>query len=1215
MNLLPLSLLSPHRLVSLARKEYARGDNRRALMAVDKALEKLARKFPSVFNTSSDSASQASEAWLLKGQVHKAAGEKTFATASFFSAYQLNTSDGDTLNFLTSELLEAGDLSERAKSVYLNFLTPGRHLGKSERSKRNLLLLEILSGPDWNRPQTISVTERWNKIISSLRKDLAWPHRHLGEIALSYGDWSKAVRSFQAALGLSPSNYKTQQNLAFALLKAERFQEAKGRLDDLISQQRNLGALLLRAHAHRALGDYARAALDFRMAADGNDLLDEGRLVYAEACINSGYLDEAMGQLNLVDDYYDPRCLLLRGIIDETQHRVSEALFNFSLVMFSTDFCGQAVSRTLALLARRPDAPEGLTTLNGVPESYWDDLYWSVRGNVLLDLGQVAEAVDAWALVMYPDHDLRETINSAVRNHLAALYARGKDLAIIREVRNGLAATTDSDEVAEIVVAALSRYALKGLRRHSDLIKLLKDIDLVAGSFPDYGEPSRFDLLRALVHVSHFDYAKATEIFAKFGPEFAGNEELILLIANCSALSGAAEQCLGALKSVKKEDHRAIKIRCALSAINGEWNAAAKSLAELPSSHDYDEFRAAILFGAGRWTELETLNGHAAHAGSYYRIAHRLQSGDGDSATRILSSIPVEEPCRARSDRLFGWLHLQEAHNFRNSGERTRANECLIDALILWPEENGPASCLNSLAANLMSSLLGKKNGVNAIGVMFEAWAAGRDPADPASCHNLGIFHFCNGVRSAESGDFEGAIESWEKSIAYICIPLSNQTYLMEWVRRRLQSYRISQAVDSIQIQQDLLRYYDACWKKWSEELTNRSMEAEAARVSDLAIALRAELRGADLLSMLGGFSITANSFEKISAGPTFISMTGHARSFAAFLSDLKVKDLESPKSSGDDPLAALLDFIAKREVEESEGAIDPALKERLELLFSGLRCATIRQEDGSLESALRRLREVKTTFDARIANGARRKTERYRVHLTERNPAFERQRGRTDFRELARRQEVKLLMALGEQDFAATDDRISSGIEYWREVISLAWDVEYERVVQKLRETAMGRAYVLRHKGQLQQAVRLLEAAYELCNDEEVRNLLSTYYAEEGVEAAHREEWVQAVSRLRKATDLNPQSMYAQPNLARVLIFVADEVQLTDPTLASALLQEVMQSMRVCRDLDPDNDEYRTTEILSRAKLNMLSIRAGEITMDDLSPEDRIGIALLLMR
>jgi hypothetical protein len=101
------------------------------------------------------------------------------------------------------------------------------------------------------------------------------------------------------------------------------------------------------------------------------------------------------------------------------------------------------------------------------------------------------------------------------------------------------------------------------------------------------------------------------------------------------------------------------------------------------------------------------------------------------------------------------------------------------------------------------------------------------------------------------------------------------------------------------------------------------------------------------------------------------------------------------------------------------------------------------------------------------------------------------------------------------------------------------------------------------------------------------------------------------AVTKLRQATLLNSQSIYAQENLAYALLFLAEEMR-SEPILARMLLEEAITAIDICRSLDEHNEDYKKTHRVTTAKWNLMRIELGEITMNDLAPEDMLGLILL---
>lgn len=1192
MNLWPLSLRSSPKLLSFARRKCLQGKYPKALPAVDLVMKRLAASASSSEPTL-ESYSQTWEALLLKGHILRNLGETGAATVAFLLAYKLLPIDDDALEFLAAELLRDGDLGETARTVYLDYLA-GEHSRNPRRNKTNLQLLESLSAPQWKQGESFESTLGWNQIICQRRPDLAWPHRHIGAIAIAWADWDTAVDSLQQAHDLERSNTKTLQDLAYALFRVARFQDAKTYLDRLISGQPRNSALLLRAHVHRGLKNFAAAVRDFRRVSELNALTDEERLSYAEVCINAGYLDEAAKELWQLYWYYDARWLLLSALVDEAEERYDQALTKLDQVIaMDLNLAFQAVPRVLNLLARNPELPDGREILDAIPAEYRDDSYWIIKGNILLALGRTQQAFEAWLEVAYLNNEQFAALASLERYHLATLYNQNRDLDIIRLLRKELLFQTDSDEIAEIIVSSLSRFVCKNLNVTFRPEKFFKDIELIETWFPGSADADRLELLRALVHTACGHYEEAAQIFSQLPP--STNDEINLQVARCAIHNGAWLDCLETLNCVDRKNRQANRIRCALSALHGNWEAAGQYLSRLPSQTDLDKFNAAILFRTGKWTELQNLNGSARYVADYYRIAHHLQCGNDQLAAELLASIPPHDPHRVLSNWLFGWRQLQPDQS-RITGDQC-LEDTLLAALTLWPDGRGPASCVKNLNVTFMRALLLNEKALEAFGAVLEADARSSGPTHSASCHNLGLFHFCSGIRYAADDNFEGTFESWQKAIAYIAVALADEDYMAQWIGQRLQSYGIDQHVETRQIVDQVARHYDATFKKTSEELANRSRPVESGMVSDLVLALWSELNAARALKTLGGFDIRVGS-EKVGAGPIFISMMDEEHAFAAFLSNLKLRYAELPEDLSDDPVAALWQIVENWKSQEAEGALDPSTKERLEKLYSVLRFAVVRHEENNLESALKRLREARSSFrvPATLPRPKSRACAAVNcVNLAQRNPAFARKGGRRDFLSLAKRYEIELLTLLGEHDVASIDNRVDSGIEYWREALSLAQDTgEYVWVTQKIQEVGIGRAQFLHLKNDLPEAIALLEQVNELCGDEEVGKALSKLIGVRGVRANNNGELEVAVQDLRYAVSLCPHSVYTQFNLAIILHNLAGDVLNDNPERAQLLLEEALEAINVCRDVDGDNEQYWETQSKIKDDLNWLRFELG---------------------
>jgi tetratricopeptide (TPR) repeat protein len=1213
MNLLPLSLRSPDALVRIALESLRGGNYTRALQAADKALAKLTNPQSTVLAPTYVDSSKAGAVWAIKGHAHYGLNDTDTAINAYINALDLNALDIPGVIFLTTELLNRKDLSDRARNIYLNYLSLTRDVDP-QYIQKTLDMLEKLSAPDWSRPETIDLTTVWNRAINAQRSDLSWSHRHIGAISIYYGEYWNAISSLEEACRLNPGDFKARQHLALALFKSEEYRLALEHLNRLTGKQVTNHTLLLRAHIHRVLGNHVSAAKDFKSALYNVDLSDEDRLCYVETCINAGYVEDAAEALDLVVDT-DDRWTLLCAIVDQLNGRLEDALAGFIELAGTDQFCWQATSRILRLLAENPRVSGALDALDAVLEYYRDYPYWAVRGNVLLGLGYPEESLEAWSRVYFPSEALSETIRSVGQHYFSTLYANGNYGQIVRAVRRELAYGMDCPEVAEIVVAALARYILTHLNAAARPRRFLKDIDLVEQIFANSADPEKLDLLRALVHTRRGHYEKAADFFSSLSQTSRENEEIALQIARCSLHTGSVTDCWRALAGVSYEHPRAAAIRCALSALNGDWLAASQYFCGSSIPKEHDRFKAAVFYSGGLWPELESINGSSAEVADYYRIAHLLETGNRESAMQLHNSLPADEPAKAFSNRLFGWLHLQEAKDFNRQGQQAPAFDKLVNALLLWPDAAGPASCVRPPDSKLPDALLQKVNGVQPLLGMIEAQAASRDPADPVSCHNLALEEFCNGVRNARNNDFEGAIQNWQRSIAYIAAALANETYIAAWLYHRLDVYQADETAEPSLVEKNVVQFYEATFERWSDRLNDRSLRVEAERVSNLGLMLRAELAAARLLKKIGGFPVPDDPFDRICVGPIFISMSGYEKAFASFVTQLQLNYLDVPEFQEDeDPVAALMNMMERWEQQEKEGAVDPADKERLERLFSVLRVSTILHEEGKSDAALSHMppmRKVDSNGRGPRDNGLRVATRRR--SLTRRSPAFARTGGAEDFQESALRLEIDLLTALGEQDVASTENRINEGLEHWSAALSLTTNSEqYEVVAAKIRATALGRANVLRDRDQSAQAIGLLERVNDLCGDEEVRNLLSRFHAVEGVQAALGGDWHTGAIKLRHAVTLNTNSLYAHSNLVNALFHFIDIEFTRNPHLARAYLEEALESMAVCRDLDAHNEEYRETQLLAKTRLNSLRIDAGEITITDLPPDEVLALIFL---
>ncbi len=184
------------------------------------------------------------DAWLLKGHIHREMGQSTEAAAASLVAQRLAGADRDSLAFLIGYLLEARGGDPVSGTTDLEDLLRSADIAAPEGRARALLALEGL--------------------CEGL--DLAWTLRFLGRMALTRSDWRRAATCLGRAYELEPEAQVCDQ-LAVALVRTSRHEEALRFLDLAIAGRPSPRSLAMRGHVLRRLGDPAGAVRDFLLVA------------------------------------------------------------------------------------------------------------------------------------------------------------------------------------------------------------------------------------------------------------------------------------------------------------------------------------------------------------------------------------------------------------------------------------------------------------------------------------------------------------------------------------------------------------------------------------------------------------------------------------------------------------------------------------------------------------------------------------------------------------------------------------------------------------------------------------------------------------------------------------------------------------------------------------------------------------------------------------
>ena len=293
--------------------------------------------------------------------------------------------------------------------------------------------------------------------------------------------------------------------------------------------------------------------------------------------------------------------------------------------------------------------------------------------------------------------------------------------------------------------------------------------------------------------------------------------------------------------------------------------------------------------------------------------------------------------------------------------------------------------------------------------------------------------------------------------------------------------------------------------------------------------------------------------------------------------------------------MEAILDF----DIDEGPPAIDAASLESLQRLYSSMRFAAVLQRRGNLEQALARLRAFPAADRAPS------------ISTPHPDPDPGRDQREARLRDVAVAFEVSLLIQLGERSVAATDQSSLAGVRYWREAMGQAPTAEARAtIVDRVRETMLGRVEVLREKARFDEAIALLQAVPDLCEDDRVRGALALMFAGRGIAAANAGRWARAAQDLRAARSMNRNSPYINSNLALALKGWAGDCLAAEPARACALLREALAIADEGLQADPTDPRFQdvsigAAEALGHARLAAGEVRPGELMRQVLSESE----------
>lgn len=1129
--MLHLRFRPPASHIAKARRLLDARNYESALTAARLSLDKL--RDAATHGSEPDSRALRAEASMLEGVALLRLDRRSDAVAPLIAGAACLDDQPEALEFLATELLGQRTLTQEVFDLILQYVRHPSSADDAPACAANLTRLRRRLQPV-RRDGRHGPLTKWNEAISAARPHLAWPKVHLGLIRASAGAFTDAADLFEQACAVDPLDLK-----AIALLHYSRSRLCKGDAASSVPHRcadDDWRTLLVWAHTYRASGDASASAAAFR-AADATKPLDPENLhVYAEALLNSGNPRAARDVLRRLSGRDSPRRTLLAAAASQSPHAAIKLL---ERLRADETYGLQATRRLVAMVAHGRFVAGADTMLESVPPAHRDDIYWLACSNVALRAGDGSRAVSALASVREPVESLDEHATRLAHWHCASLFNAGRYMTLLRFIASATPRSVLSPAVEELASCALTHLARTASLNRFHAVGAAELVARIGSALPAILQ--RPDVQAACAVLASTSGTRGTAATRNQPPGLTGR-----LRSNREPTTADTA------------DRRERRIAAGEAALAGDVHRALELL-DRPDAEPGDApFIAALCFRGGLFDRIER-RAESDGAFAYYAAVTSAMSGDLASAARWLTLSPCgkDHTLAAASTAFDAWMSLRNALDRLRQGDAAAFTNGVADALSRWRDEASPAHRLPHLYARLTSAFA-DANRRSELQIGLEQ--LGDRDADAGHCHRLAIYQLSEAGRCADQKSWKEAVDCFESASAHLCVALADEEYLHDWVGRRLATYGVSAGDGHSLVTSTVTEALQRVLRGWEPRLRDSGEDHLLSRLEDADIALRAELRGAQLLRALGGFAPDAELSKTIVAGPEFVGRTGRGPRLAVFLNDSKKND--------------------------SIGL--------LRLLYSRLRHAVVLEEDGRLIEALERVRRRPEGCSANCAGGSRLRCDERSEQFARCNPAFAYEGGGAALDRTTADFEESLLLKAGELAIASTDDRVDEGLQFWRSALDVAVNDRTE-TSRRIRTTTLGRGRVLRDSDRLEEGVRLLEAVNELCGDEEIEGLLADLHARLGVNIGNKTgDWQAAVSRLRRARELNSRSTYIDRNL---VVCLANRAREMDEAGMSELLQEAVDIARINIFRDPLNAEWRELSAMVRSDLLVEHFSHAEVS------------------
>ncbi len=1165
---IPACLLSTGQILHKAEELCSSGNIDAALALTERVLDRLERRSHRR-RISQRHRTALALARRIRGKTLFEADREPEGFEEILRAHELEGSDWETLCLLVSSLLNIGDWRPVVRQTYLDYLEQSLH-EEDPNFSANLRRMQQLSAPSRVAPSKHESVRHWNEKILSVRRDVAWAHRHLGQIALSSGDYNQAVESLSQAAQLE-SDRSAQLYLAYALGMQNQLKSAEDRLDEVIREEPSRCALLLRAHVLRRLGAATEAARDFACAGRQGRLTVEESLAYAECLLNSEDTEAATIILASLSAQNDPRYLVLAALADHAAGRSEDALRTVSQIAPSAAVLHFAGPRIVGIVARCLHAPDAINVLDLVPAEVRDNTYWIVRGNVFLDRQQLKEAIECWVKVG-GDPTVQVQIRAATRHLLSSMYREGDDKGIIDLARRRPGAQTDRAS-EQIVTAALLRYFDRvSSREDADWCRVADEVEAIERQLAHPNDTVR--LIRGLVCSELGEHDVALEILEALAKQ-TDRPEVWLQLARTALTAGDMETFDEASSHFDTAGERAARILAARMVIGGDWAGASNVLQHVPCTPTERAIRLDIDALAGIRCEAEQSTGMEQEL-AYFRMMGLLGNGHLEAAERVAAEVQLCDRWRHAAEKAWGWVALQEACQALRKGDEGSFLRELQEATRQWPDEDGPLPVMRLASGAFLGFWLASDRR-DMVAAALDSDAAAAGPADPATCQNLAMYHLAEGSRLAAAGRWSDARTHWERAVSFVCVPLSNIGYLSDWARRRGLVYGKEPDGEAVVgIEHRVVTVFEETFHTHAHRLALKDC-AESNRIADLAIVLQAELAAAKKLRELGGLDGGDGVHGRVSAGPMFLTLRRLEDRLAGLMKQLNARATNRPAHTS-----------------ERIHSVDAAGTVELLRLFSPVRIAWVLHQSGHSTAAIDRITTLlaslkhRSTHDAGI------------LDAMACNPAFANEDQWERYQELVGSTCVSMLVDAGVLAVSSRESKIEAALDHWMEAMAVAESMGVEAATtERIRRIALGRSRVLFQQDRVESGMELLEGVSVFCDDREIRCQLALQYANRGVEAAKDDRFKDALVDLEKARELDEISPHIAFHLATFLALRAREVFEDDRERAVSMLHRAAGLAAECVERDPHHKQMIELAKFVRRELGIAEMATHTVSAE----------------